>query len=96
MEKDLEGGEQLNAPQEHIVHSQQPHRMLGCTREIITSRHKGGTDPLYSVLIKPPLKYCAQFWSLLHTKDVDKLERAQRGATKMLNGLWEPCPMRKG
>lgn len=76
-----------NSLMQHIVHSQQPHRMLGCTNKGITNRRKEVTVPLYSVLIRPPLKYCVWFWSLLYTKDVDKLEKAQRRGTKMINGM---------
>lgn len=42
--------------------------------------------PLYSALVQA----CAQFWCLLVKKDVDKLGRGQRRATKMTEGL-ETC-----
>lgn len=40
--------------------------------------------PLYSVLAKPNLEYWVQFGALLFKQDVQKLERFQRQARKMI------------
>ncbi|GAB0178949.1 opsin-3-like [Grus japonensis] len=60
-------------------------RMLGCINKGITSRDEEVIIPLYSVL--SGLEYCVQLWSPLYKKDVDRLERVQRRATRMIKGL---------
>ena len=56
--------------------------------------------PLYKAIVRPHLEYCVQAWRLCHKKDIDKLERIQRRATKMIPELrdlnYESCLLQCG
>ena len=77
----------LNMSEQWAAAAKKANRMPGCINKSITGRDKEVIFPLYSALVRPHLEYCVQFWSLLCKKDVDRLERVQRKATKMIKGL---------
>ncbi|XP_067839643.1 guanine deaminase [Heptranchias perlo] len=42
---------------------------------------------LYRALVRPQLKYCAQFWSSCYKKDIEALEKVQKRFTRMITEL---------
>ena len=43
--------------------------------------------PLFSVLVRSHLEYRIQMWSPQYRRDMELLERIQRRATKMIQGM---------
>ena len=62
-------------------------QMLGLIKRTFSTRRREVMLKLYKSLVRPHLEYCGPAWSPHYQRDVDKLERMQRQATKMIQGM---------
>ena len=62
-------------------------QVLGLIRRTSTYKEQQLTVPLYKEIVRPYLEYCIQAWRPYRKKGIDKLERIQRRATKMIPEL---------
>jgi len=62
-------------------------KVLGMIKRTIISREKEIMLELYKTLVRPHLEYCVQVWCPYLRQDVEKLEKVQRRATKMIRGF---------
>jgi len=49
--------------QQCVLASLKSNNTLGCIKRGVVRRKRKVIIPLYSVLVKPQLEYCIQFWS---------------------------------
>src|SRR6188508_1428497 len=59
---------------------------LGMIKRNITCKNRNIVTRLYKALVRPKLEYCVQAWRPYLRKDIDKIERVQHRATKMIEG----------
>ena len=62
-------------------------QILDLIRRNIAYRDKRLIIPLYISLVRPHLEYCIQAWRPHMRKYIDKLERVQRRATRLISEI---------
>ena len=62
-------------------------RMLGYIKRQFGFRNKEIVLSLYNSLVRPHLEYAVQFWCPSQRGDIDRLERVQRRATKLIPSI---------
>ena len=66
-------------------------QILGLIRRTIMYKEKRLIAPLNKTIVRPHLECCIQAWRPYRKKDIDKLERIQQRATKMIPELRDLC-----
>ena len=59
-------------------------KILGYVKRVFVHRNRETVMALYKTLVRPHLEYAVQFWSPTYRCDVDRLERIQMRATKLV------------
>ena len=58
---------------------------LGMIKRTISCKSKSIITRLYKALVRPQLEYCVQAWRPYLKKDIEKIEKVQRRATKLIS-----------
>jgi len=70
-----------------VLAVQKANSVLGMIKRNIQFKSKQVIVKLYKALVRPRLEFCIQAWSPYLRKDIDMIERVQRRATKLVDGL---------
>ena len=61
-------------------------KRLGMINRNLKCKAKKVILPLYKSIVRPHLDYCVQSWRPHYRRDIDKLEKVQKRATRMVEG----------
>ena len=67
-----------------IAAERKAQKILGYVKRVFIHRNSHTVMTLYKTLVRPLLEYAAQFWSPTYRCDVERLERVQARATKLI------------
>ena len=82
----------LDMSQQCALTAQKANHTLGCIQKSTASRLREVSLPFYSVLVGPHQEYCTHTGSPQYRRGMEILERIQRRATKMIQGMEQlPC-----
>lgn len=70
-----------------IAAERKAQKVLGYVKRLFTHRNRRVVMTLYKTLVRPLLEYACQFWSPTYRRDVDRLERVQMRATRLVPEL---------
>ena len=73
------------------IRLKQAHRVIlrSLRSEVFQCKAKKVILPLYKSIVRPHFDYCVQAWRPHYRKDIEKLEKVQKRATRMVEGLGE-------
>ena len=77
----------MDKPLVSVSNANEANKRLGMIHRNFKCKAKKVILPLYKSIVRPHLDYCVQAWRPHYRKDVNKLEKVQRRATKMVEGL---------
>src|SRR5271163_4269653 len=77
----------MNFKDQAMVASKKANRVLGMIRRNFECINSDVSEILYGTLVRPNLEYAIQVWSPYQESSRNDIEKVQKRATKMLQGL---------
>lgn len=77
----------LKSSKQCIAVEKKAQKILGYIKRQFTTRKEETILTLYNALVRPHLEYAVQFWSPSQRKDIERLERVQARATKLIPSI---------